>query len=213
VARSHLFASWLAFSLLGCGAQGLFEAPTPPAWSKSADQSLRLAGGTSCYAWLDQLGVRYERVGNTAGMSDPVRVLGPIGGIHYTSQGAPGMLCDCRLVLALDWSARTLAPLGVTHIEHSGAYVLRTTRSGRRSLHARGLAIDVHGVSFGNTTHWVQRDFQRGQGDGCGTGSAALNHVACRLRQLRLFRELITPDHDADHHDHLHLGIAELPGY
>ena len=27
---------------------------------------------------------------------------------------------------------------------------------------------------------------------------------------LRLFRELITPDHDADHRDHVHLAIVPL---
>src|SRR5690606_24856192 len=125
------------------------------------------------------------------------------GGIEFISAGKREVVCDCRMALALDWSARALAPMGVTAIRYSGAYVYRTTRSGRPSLHARGLAIDVHGVEFGPYTHWVAHHFQRGRTGRCDGSEPALNRVECRLRSLGLFRELITPDHNSDHHDHL----------
>jgi hypothetical protein len=173
---------------------------------------LRLRGGDFCYSWLDALGIAHEPLGPLAEVSDPVRVLGPIGGVEYRSQGQAGFVADCRLVLALDWTSRVLSRHGVTRIEHSGAYSYRRTRSGRLSLHARGLAIDVHGFGFGAMTHWVERDFERGRGEGCSVDAAAVNRVTCDLRRLRLFRELITPDHDSDHHDHIHLGIAQWPG-
>jgi hypothetical protein len=143
-------------------------------------------------------------------MIDPVRVTGPINGIDFFSEGERGITCDCRMVLALDWSARALAPLGVTGIRHSGAYVYRTTKSGRPSLHARGLAIDVHAVDFGGHVRWVEKDFERGRRGDCDPDAPALNRVECQLRSLQLFRELITPDDNHDHHDHLHLAISPL---
>ncbi len=208
-------ASLVAAMLVCCGPQP-YGANQPgasavaPAYDASADQSLRLLGGDSCYTWLQWLGIPYERLPETAGMSDPIRVTGPIGGIEFLSAGQRGVTCDCRMALALDWSARALAPLGVTAIRHSGAYVYRTTRSGRPSLHARGLAIDVHGVQFGPHTHWVDKHFARGRTGHCDGSEPALNRVECQLRSLHLFRELITPDHNADHRDHLHLGISPL---
>jgi hypothetical protein len=211
------FLRWASLLLLsGCGASGQYGATsaddsssTPPAWDRAADKSLRLPSGEACYAWLDRLGIRHERTKRIRGVHDPVRITGPIGGISYSSEAQPGgVVCDCRLALALDWSSRTLAPMGVTAIRYSGAYVNRTTRSGKPSMHAKGLAIDVHGITFGKQTHWVAKEFEHGLGDGCEEDAPELNHVACRLRELRLFRELITPDHNWDHHDHLHLGIA-----
>lgn len=184
---------------------------TPAAYVGSADQSLRLRGGDDCYTWLDRLGIQHQRLSSLPGVVSPVRVQGPIGGITFVSQGEVGVTCDCRMVLALDWSARALAPLGVSTVYHSGAYVYRTTRSGRPSLHARGLAIDVHGVQIGPYQHRVSQHFARGRGGtDCAPDAPALNQFECRLRSLSLFREVITPDHDADHHDHLHLGISPL---
>ncbi len=186
------------------------QSVSPPAWDSRADQSLLLGGGNDCIGWLHRLGIAYQPLPPTRGVQTPVHVTGPIGGIQYTSNGKSGLTADCRLILALDWSARALAPLGVTEIRHSGAYVYRTTRSGRPSLHAKGLALDVHGVQFGQYTHWVEQHYQRGENTACFDDSPALNQFECQLRQLRLFRELITPNHNRDHHDHLHLGISPL---
>jgi hypothetical protein len=52
--------------------------------------------------------------------------------------------------------------------------------------------------------------FGRGWGAGCSDKAPAVNQVVCQLRELGLFRELITPDHDADHYNHVHLGIVPL---
>ena len=51
---------------------------------------------------------------------------------------------DCRLALALSEIAVDLRALGVTEARYSGAYVYRTSHPGRMSLHAYGLAIDLH---------------------------------------------------------------------
>lgn len=180
----------------------------PPAWDRSANQANRIPGGQECLEWLERLGIQHRRLSAKPGVGTPVVIEGPIGGIRFFTQGREELVCDCRLVLALDWSARLLQPMGVQAMNHSGAYVYRTTRSGRPSLHARGLAIDVHGIQVGEQWFWVKKDYQAGLRDGC--KGPVLNDISCRLRHLRLFRELITPDHNSDHHDHFHLGIPPL---
>jgi hypothetical protein len=121
------------------------------------------------------------------------------------------MIVDCRFALGLWHVAPALTELGVSRVRFSGAYVYRTSRKGRLSLHAYGLALDVHEVTTADGTFSVKRDFARGIGDGCSAGAPLLNRLSCRLRAPGLFRELLTPDYNADHHDHLHLGIAPLP--
>jgi hypothetical protein len=217
----------LAWSLLGCSGipapypqsadasgHGLETGHTDPpragarphaGWYPDARNGQRIPGGETCVSWLDELGVTYERLDPKPGVETPIEVTGPIGGIRYVSEGRNSLVCDCRLALALDWSSRVLRPLGVERIEHYGAYVNRTTRRGRPSLHARGLAIDVGAIQVGREWLKVDRDFERGRS--CDVNEPVLNSASCKLRSLRLFRELITPDDDSDHHNHLHLAL------
>jgi hypothetical protein len=186
--------------------------PPPPAWYPQSSTPLApsIPGGASCLAQLDMLKVSYESTGPTRGVDTPVKARSPLGGVKWTTPGGGPLLADCRLVIALTKIAPELSALGVSEAIYSNAYSYRFTRHGRLSLHARGLAIDVHGVVVFGRRESVKNDFARGLGDGCQPASPVLNRVGCRLRALGLFRELITPDHDADHQDHLHLGIASL---
>jgi len=199
--------SVLSFSLiaLGCAREGL-----PPAYQPSSIESLRIPGGTRCLELLSQLGISYRRLPARGGMATPVEVRGDIGGIRYTSEGRRSLVCDCRLALALHWSAPVLAAWDISEVEHMGAYVNRRTRAGRPSLHALGLALDAAKFKSARGSHSVARDYVRGLGHSCYQDAPPLNQMACQLRQLGLFRELITPDHDADHHDHFHLAIVPL---
>jgi hypothetical protein len=140
----------------------------------------------------------------------PVAVTGPIGGVRYESAGVTSLVCDCRLAVALDSVAPELRSFGIKEVQHSGAYVFRTTRSGRPSLHALGLAIDVHRIHAGAHRLDVSRDYARGQGPSCEQSSPVLNRLACELDRTGLFEQVITPDDDSDHRDHLHLAIAPL---
>ncbi len=167
-----------------------------------------LPGGEACLQWLSALGISHRRLSDLRGVDTPVEVNGPIAGVTYVTAGKVSIVGDCRLILALDWTSRTLTRVGVSAVRHSGAYVYRTTSRGRPSLHARGLAIDIHGVYVGGTWYEVERDYATGQGPVCTAMQPFVNHVYCRLAQLNLFRELITPDHNAEHHDHFHLGVA-----
>lgn len=201
----------------GCGvasrpihATGWFsEQPVvPAAWNpRDAGVSL-LPVGEECIVWLGQLGINFRRLDDLRGVDTPVEVTGPIAGVTYVTAGKASVTGDCRLMLALDWASRTLTRVGITEVRHSGAYVYRTTSRGRPSLHARGLAIDVHAVKAGGTWYEVERDYETGQGPVCDAWHPFINHVYCRLSQLNLFRELITPDHNSEHHDHFHLGVA-----
>ena len=121
------------------------------------------------------------------------------------------MVSDCRLALALARLAPELRALGITAIRFSGAYSYRMARVGRLSLHAYGLALDVHEVTALGQSYVVARDFAKGLPNGCAEGAPLLNRLTCRLAQLRMFQELLTPDSNADHRDHLHIALARMP--
>jgi hypothetical protein len=197
--------SWLGLCFvfaLGCAHEG----QVPPAWDASAVESLRIPGGKRCLSVLDRLGVKYAKLSPRGKMQTPVEIRSDIAGITYK----PKLVCDCRLALALHWSAPVLESWHIREVEHYGAYSNRTTRRGRPSLHARGLALDVARFQFPDARLDVASNYERGWGAGCGPNAPPLNRVVCQLRQLHLFRELITPDHDEDHQDHVHLGILPL---
>jgi hypothetical protein len=168
-------------------------------------------GGEACLARLGETGIRFASAEPKKGVATPVVIQGPIAGIEFWSHGRGAMITDCRLALALRDVAAELRELGVTKVRFSGAYVYRMSRVGRLSLHAHGLALDVHEVEAQGRSFDVRRDYARGLADGCEASAPLLNRMACRLRQRRVFKELLTPDDNADHHDHLHLAIAPEP--
>lgn len=173
-------------------------------------QSLSIPDGPACLDWLAQQNVSFKVLPEKPGMVTPIHVTGPIGGVAYESGGRESIVCDCRLAVALGWLGPELRAFGIDEVHHSGAYVYRTTKSGRPSLHAQGLAIDVHILRVGRRRFEVSRDFERGAGADCGPDSRMINRLACELSRTGLFEEVITPDDDSDHRDHLHLAIAPL---
>lgn len=187
---------------IGCAHEGQL----PPAWDATAAQSLRIPGGKRCLEVLGQLGVKYEKVAPRGRVKTPVKIKSAIGGVTYK----PALVCDCRLALALHWTAPVLQSWHIHEVEHYGAFSNRMTRGGRPSLHAQGLALDVARFKFPDARLDVASNYERGWGAGCRPNAPALNRVVCQLRELGLFRELITPDHDDDHRDHVHLGILPL---
>ena len=165
-----------------------------------------LPGGEVCLKKLALMSVAFQPLEEIRGIETPIQIQGPIGGIRYHSGFGP-MVSDCRFALALATAAPELFALGVSEMRFSGAYSYRTSRVGRLSLHAYGLALDVHEIVVEGRRLSVEKDFARNIG--CGVGPA-LNRVACRLRELGIFRELLTPDYNADHNNHFHLGVAPL---
>jgi hypothetical protein len=175
-----------------------------------------IPGGEPCLAELGRMGVSYKRLAMLKGVQTPVHVTGPLGGLRFTAVAGLPLYLDCRMAVALAWTAPHLLEMGVTEVRFSGAYVFRSTRAGRPSRHALGLAIDIHALTFSSagysaplTRLEVKRDFRRGT-QWCQPDAPRLNQVACRVKQLGLYRELLTPDYDRDHHDHFHLAIWPL---
>ncbi len=168
-------------------------------------------GGDTCLSDLRAAGVPFQPVSDKRGVATPIALEGPIGGVRYWTIGAGPMVSDCRLALALAKVAPELRGLGISAMRFSGAYSYRMAKVGRLSLHAYGLALDVHEVTADGKSYVVARDFKKGLPNGCAADAPLLNRLACRLAQLRLFQELLTPDSNADHHDHLHIAIARAP--
>jgi hypothetical protein len=173
--------------------------------------SAAIPGGDACLGELARLGVAFQRLPSLKGVDTPIDVVGPVGGIRLRAGAGLPSRCDCRLAVALAWAAPRLAALGVHELTFSGAYVYRTQRNGRPSLHARGLALDVHAFVTPAESASVKTAFAKGIGPaGCAPNAPLPNRAACALRDTGLFKELLTPDSDADHHDHVHLAIAPL---
>jgi hypothetical protein len=168
-------------------------------------------GGDDCLSQLRAAGVPFQVVSDKRGVTTPIAIDGPIGGVRYWTIGAGPMVSDCRLALALAKVAPELRDLGISAMRFSGAYSYRMAKVGRLSLHAYGLALDVHEVTADGKSYVVARDFAKGLPNGCAVEAPLLNRLACRLARLRLFQELLTPDSNADHHDHLHIAIARAP--
>lgn len=171
--------------------------------------SATIPDGQGCLNELARLGVAFHTTEQLRGVTTPIVVNGPLNGISYRGLGGAQLICDCRLAVALHWIGDELRAAGVTEAWYSGAYAYRMARVGRLSLHAWGLAIDVHKMTLGGASLSLQADYERGTPELCAS-ERPLNRVACRLKALGLFRELLTPDTDADHYDHFHLSIAPL---
>jgi hypothetical protein len=161
-----------------------------------------------CLARLGQAGVRYDSLDARRGVVTPIQVTSDLGGIRYVPTGGLPLVMDCRFALTLTEVGPILRELGVSALHYSGAYVYRMSSKGRLSLHANGLAIDVHAVTVNGQELSVKKSFAKGLGDSCESNFPPLNRVACHLKRTGAFREFLTPDYNADHHDHLHLAIS-----
>jgi hypothetical protein len=144
------------------------------------------------------------------GIATPVVLEGTLDGIRFYAPDKRPFVADCRLVLALAELTPEWRALGVTAARFSGTYVYKLTHPGRLSMHAFGLAIDLHAFVAGGTTFEVKREFSRGAR--CGDGQPLLNRIACSIKLERAFKEQLGPDDNAAHFDHFHLGLKPLPG-
>jgi hypothetical protein len=189
----------------------LLAGATPqPAWQPISITTKDIPAGDRCHALLDATGVSYKKLGQKQGIETPIEVTSEIGDVRYEPAAGQSLTCDCRFAVALHRVSPVLKSVGVTRVRFSGAYSYRMSRVGRLSLHAYGLALDVHELVVNGTPLQVRRDFSRGLANGCAADAPPLNQVACRLKAAGVFRELLTPDSNADHWDHFHLGVEPL---
>jgi hypothetical protein len=197
----------LLFAVLasGCAREAL---PTMPEWSRPEAQadplamgpprkprhgflSLTVPDGDACLRELADQGATFLVMAPKPGMRTPVSVLGSLGGIKYRSGGASSLVCDCRLAVVLGRLGPEFYRMGVTEVRHMGAYAYRTTRAGRTSLHAFGLAIDVGGVDVAGRRLSVAGDFRHG--GSCEPDAPPLNLLACDLRHTGFSKKSSRP--------------------
>jgi hypothetical protein len=179
----------------------------PPTSAQSS-----IPGGATCLTELRDKSIPFRTHAPVLGVATPVVLAGPLRGVRFYAADKRPFLADCRLLLALDEVAPDLARLGVTDVRFSGAYVYKLTHPGRMSMHAYGLAVDLHAFRIGGTTLEVKTAFARARGTACNGTSPALNLVACRIRAHGVFKEQLGPDDNAAHFDHFHVALKPLPG-
>ena len=167
----------------------------------------------SCTRALKQLGVPFKK-SSRPGVAQAVEITGPIAGVEYRGSRKRTLVLDCSLVYSLARASVWFRQLGVTRVTYSSAYQRRNVRgTNRRSNHAYGLALDVHtfsGDEVGDIT--VVDDYEQGLGDDVDCIGAPLTErgallriIDCQMTRSALFRSVLTPDYDADHHNHFHL--------
>jgi hypothetical protein len=190
---------------------GRRAATDPPAFAPPATTAPSpIPGGATCLEELHGRGVQFHESAPVLGINRPVVLEGELDGIRFYAPDHRPFLADCRLVLALRMVTPDLRALGVSAVRFSGAYVYKLTHPGRMSMHAYGLAADLHAFTVSGTTLEVKHDFARGEG--CSGGLPLLNRIACRIRAHAVFKEQLGPDDNAAHFDHFHLGLKPLPG-
>ena len=184
----------------------------------------------ACLAELGRRGIPFRAVDkSTKGVAQPIRLTGPIRGVHIRptgpvrpkGKGSIHDILDCRLALALHDFAAVLAAHSVVEIRHLSMYRpgAKIRSSGRPSQHGSALAIDIGEIIFTNGTHLEVEDHWNG-GIGsavCGEGSEpthateaayALRSIICHAAHQRLFNVILTPNYNEAHFNHFHLDIS-----
>jgi hypothetical protein len=176
-----------------------------------------------CLAMLRARGVAFSEGPSLKGVRTPVT----LDGDRFEPRLAPRLgrppEMDCQLAVALVEARPIFRNLGITQLDYSAAYDYRNRRhSDQLSMHAAGLAIDVHAFHDGGREYLVARSFERRRGawqslrlepgwfqDCVGhprtPGGRTLRRLACRIRLDEAFRIILTPDDNRDHRDHFHL--------
>ncbi len=207
----------------GTGPRPYLPAPTPVEGGGLIDRPIdggtfgRLARATAdlqtCTAVLDAARVTFsptpDRVNSeTCGLTQ-AGVLGPDYGTRARMAPADPTL-TCALAAAVSvWrrqsvepAARELLGAGVEQIDHMGVYACRPVNSqaGKRpSAHSRAAALDFSGVRLSDGRRiTVAADWNGG-----GPEAAFLRRI--RDEACQVFGTTLSPDYNAQHHDHLHL--------
>jgi hypothetical protein len=167
--------------------------------------------GRACLARLDDRHVDYRRLDTVDAPQSRCQVDTAVRVSRIAAGFDKPATMSCALAARLDQFERDVVqPLAreelgrrVVRINHLGSFSCRTRNGGGRlSQHALGRAIDIAGFRLADgSTIGVARDWT-----GSGANRQFLRHLARRACQY--FSVVLTPDSDADHHDHIHLDIG-----
>jgi hypothetical protein len=200
--------------------------PQPIRVGRTSLPSGRSIAGLSsleCRRVLRNASVRFDPLTRheAPAIAEPMALRSAVLGVQF--EPANGMAkngtVDCRLAVALLAWAPILRDAGVVRVEHfstyrPGAHVRKT---GKISGHAHAMAIDAarfylrDGRLLQVDDDWDERErggepcpVRRGESD----GGRILRQVVCRAVERDLFQVVITPHHDRDHQNHVHLELV-----
>jgi len=203
--------------------------PTIPPGRDASD--LMRMNQRTCHDYLNTLEVPFTAVAarEAPEVAIPVRITGPVAGVTFSipwsedPDGDHHAIWDCRLVAAFVPIAEFLHAHGVTEVQYFSA--LRRGKIVRKkpsSQHNVGLALDLLGwrgpdLPLAKVEDVFPRERLRECPRGLGspgspvhTGSTPgdlMLALVCQAHARGLFHTLLTPDHDRDHHNHLHLDL------
>lgn len=176
-----------------------------------------------CRRLLRTASVRFDPLPErqTPTIKDPLTLQSEVLGVGFgpANNMAKNGIVDCRLAVALLAWAPILRDAGVERVEHYSTFRPGATvrRTGKTSGHAHALAIDAarfhmrDGRVLVVLDDWDERE--RG-GAPCpvrrseSEAGRLLRQVVCRAVERDLFQVVITPHHDRDHQNHVHLEIV-----
>jgi hypothetical protein len=182
--------------------------------------------GRQCFAELKRAGVPYRREDEADDVRNPIRLMGPIGGVTYRGQARrqppfPSAVLDCRLAVALIELSAILSQHDIVEVTHISLHRENNrghpVESGGSTGHRGGLAFDAaifhrrDGTTVSVLGDWKGRRgapvcgprASRGSTD----GARVLRALVCRADRRVLFHVLLTPNHDRSHRNHFHMEV------
>jgi hypothetical protein len=178
---------------------------------------------SECRRLLSRAQVRFDALPDksTPAIADPLTLHGKMLDVEF--EPANGMakngIVDCRLAVALLAWAPILHDAGVVRVEHYSTFRpgAKVRKTGKMSGHAHALAIDAarfhlrDGRVIEVLEDWDERErggapcpVRRSEND----SGRVLRQVVCRAVERDLFQVVITPHHDRDHQNHVHLELV-----
>jgi len=149
------------------------------------------SGGKSCLRKLKSMSVEFDYLGNVEEKTCLIKNAVRIDELPNTFLSS-GITLNCKT--ALDF-ARWAKEIEATRIVHMGSYNCRKMRSlNIMSEHSFGTAIDIASIDRAS----VKSDWNKKSNKGSKIREAAT--VGCKH-----FSNVVTPDDNALHYDHLHL--------
>lgn len=193
------------------------EKKTPPPDESLAIETEDPAAYARCLADLKALGAEFEehsRIDDSkgCGIEKPLAIKTIVPGVVLEPEAT--MRCPAALALAR-WIKGNVMPnaktafgsrKSLTAIEQASSYVCRlrnNAETGEISEHARGNAIDIAGLRFGEDLR-VEMTPRAEDGTITGAFQRTISASACLY-----FTTVLSPGSDAAHETHLHLDLLE----
>ena len=149
------------------------------------------SGGEGCLRTLEQMNIKFKHLGNVEEKSCLIKNAVRIDKLPRTNLSS-GITLNCKT--AIDF-ANWAEEIEARNIVHMGSYNCRKMRNlNIMSEHSFGTAIDIAAINGAS----VKRDWSKNDSNGKAIKKAA--STACKY-----FSNVITPNDNALHHDHLHL--------